>query len=128
MTEGWGSTGVLPFTAIPIPAGMDAFNDSAQPGMPEWSFQRFPTNTSAYLTLGAMQYHYGCPKPDRELTVLRVGSETGCADNISVPNCNGPLPGPGPYWWVIRSNFFSEMVVMHSCPGREGGGHRPWGR
>ncbi|XP_021271549.1 uroplakin-3b-like protein [Numida meleagris] len=77
--------------------GVADFNDSAQPGMPEWSFQRFPANTSAYLTLGALLYHYHCPKPDGELTVLRVGSETSCANNVSVPNCNGPLPGPGPY-------------------------------
>uniref|UniRef100_A0A8C9L8Z0 Uroplakin 3B n=1 Tax=Pavo cristatus TaxID=9049 RepID=A0A8C9L8Z0_PAVCR len=99
---------VLPFTTIPIP--------------------HFPANTSAYLTLGAMQYHYRCPEPNGELTVLRVGSETSCANNTSVPNCNGPLPGPGPYWWVVRNNFFSEMSVIQwharqtpSSPGTGGG-------
>lgn len=102
---------------VATPAGMDAFNDSAQPGMPEWSFQRFPTNTSAYLTLGAMQYHYGCPKPDRELTVLRVGSETDCADNISVPNCNGPLPGPGPYWVKFLALNGSEPTATTEWSG-----------
>ncbi|XP_015736001.1 uroplakin-3b-like protein 2 [Coturnix japonica] len=78
--------------------GREHFNDSAQPGMPEWSFHRFLTNSSSYLTLGAMLYHYPCPKPSGELTVLRVGSETSCIDDTSVPNCNGPLPNPGPYW------------------------------
>lgn len=121
VTEGWGSTGVLPFTAIPIPAGKSNFSDSAEPEMPEWSFQRFPANTSAYLTLGTMQYHYRCLEPNGELTVLRVGSETSCAHDASVPNCNGPLPGPGPYWWVVRNNFFSEMAVMQ-CHGCQGGG------
>ncbi|XP_072209978.1 uroplakin-3b-like protein 1 [Excalfactoria chinensis] len=79
-------------------AGKEHFNDSAQPGMPEWSFQRFPTNTSSYLTLGAMWYHYPCLTPSTEITVLRVGSETSCVDDTSVPNCNGPLPNPGPFW------------------------------
>ncbi|NXL93768.1 UPK3L protein, partial [Alectura lathami] len=75
----------------------DLFNDSAQPGSQEWAFQRFPNNTSAYLTLGTAQYHYPCPGDPGEITVLRVGSETACANDVARPTCNGPLPGPGPY-------------------------------
>uniref|UniRef100_A0A8C3Q1E2 Uncharacterized protein n=1 Tax=Chrysolophus pictus TaxID=9089 RepID=A0A8C3Q1E2_CHRPC len=98
-------------------AGMGDFNDSAQPGMPEWSFQRFPANTSAYLTLGAMQYHYRCLEPNGELTVLRVGSETSCADNASVPNCNGPLPSPGPYWVKFLALNGSESIATTQWSG-----------
>ncbi|NXJ13267.1 UPK3L protein, partial [Odontophorus gujanensis] len=138
----WGDRGMgvyrssPPSWPTPIPAGSASFNDSAQPGMPEWSFQRFPANTSAYLTLGAMQYHYSCPKPDGELTVLRVGTETSCAGDTSVPNCNGPLPGPGPYrvkFLVlngsepIATTKWSEPITLRTAqhptsgPGMDGG-------
>ncbi|XP_052544767.1 uroplakin-3b-like protein 1 isoform X1 [Tympanuchus pallidicinctus] len=118
-------------------AGKSNFSDSAEPEMPEWSFQRFPANTSAYLTLGTMQYHYRCLEPNGELTVLRVGSETSCAHDASVPNCNGPLPSPGPYWvkFLVRNGSepiattqWSEPITLKtgtrqipSSPGMGGG-------
>ncbi|KAI6074261.1 Uroplakin-3b-like [Aix galericulata] len=74
-----------------------SFTNSVQPGLPQWAFQNFPTNTSAYLTLNATILSYPCSKNTSEITVLRVGSETSCAKNTAVPTCNGPLPGPGPY-------------------------------
>lgn len=74
-----------------------SFTNSVQPGLPQWAFQNFPTNTSAYLTLNATILYYPCSQNTSEITVLRVGSETSCAKNTAVPTCNGPLPGPGPY-------------------------------
>uniref|UniRef100_A0A8B9ZB04 Uroplakin-3b n=1 Tax=Anas platyrhynchos TaxID=8839 RepID=A0A8B9ZB04_ANAPL len=74
-----------------------SFPTSVQPGLPQWAFQNFPTNTSAYLTLEATILNYPCSKNPPEITVLRVGSESSCAKNSAVPTCNGPLPGPGPY-------------------------------
>ncbi|XP_035198939.1 uroplakin-3b-like protein 1 [Oxyura jamaicensis] len=74
-----------------------SFTNSVQPGLPEWAFQNFPSNTSAYLTLNAALLHYPCPTASKDITVLRVGSETSCARNPARPTCNGPLPGPGPY-------------------------------
>nr|XP_047924107.1 uroplakin-3b-like protein 1 [Anser cygnoides] len=74
-----------------------SFTNSVQPGMPEWAFQSFPANTSAYLTLNATLLNYPCPKDPKEITVLRVGSETSCAKETSRPTCNGPLPSPGTY-------------------------------
>ncbi|NXG49701.1 UPKL2 protein, partial [Psilopogon haemacephalus] len=54
--------------------------------------------TPAYMTLNTTLLNYPCPKPDGEITVLRVGSETSCAHDPSRPNCNGPLPkNPGTY-------------------------------
>ncbi|NXK46462.1 UPK3L protein, partial [Chauna torquata] len=102
-TGRWGGTGargapgVPPLTAVPVPAATVNFTNNVQPGMPEWAFQNFPANTSAYLTLHATLLNYPCPKPAGDITVLRVGSETSCAKNTSRPNCNGPLPSPGPY-------------------------------
>lgn len=82
---------------MPIPAAASAFNNSAGPGTPETAFQGFPDPVRAYMTLNATLGSYPCPKPDGEITVLRVGSETSCAQDETRPTCNGPLPGPGPY-------------------------------
>lgn len=75
-----------------------SFNDSMRPGTNETAFQRFPEQVRAYMTLNATLDSYPCPKPAGEITVLRVGSETSCAQDETRPTCNGPLPGPGPYW------------------------------
>uniref|UniRef100_A0A8C9MTE2 Uroplakin 3B n=1 Tax=Serinus canaria TaxID=9135 RepID=A0A8C9MTE2_SERCA len=64
---------------------------------PRTAFQRFPDPVHAYMTLNATLDSYPCPKPAGDITVLRVGSETSCAQDETRPTCNGPLPGPGPY-------------------------------
>ncbi|NXA03773.1 UPK3L protein, partial [Sapayoa aenigma] len=73
------------------------FNNSVEPGTPESAFQLFPDPVPAYMTLNATLANYPCPKPNGEITVLRVGSETSCARDMARYSCNGPLPGPGPY-------------------------------
>ncbi|RLV95840.1 hypothetical protein DV515_00012757 [Chloebia gouldiae] len=78
--------------------GTSGFNNSMKPGTPETAFQGFPDKVSAYMTLNATLGSYPCPKPSQDITVLRVGSETSCAKDATRPTCNGPLPGPGPYW------------------------------
>lgn len=88
---------LLTLIPIPIPADVSKFNNSAGPGTPETAFQSFPESVSAYMTLNATLDSYPCPKPAGDITVLRVGSETSCAEDVSRPTCNGPLPGPGPY-------------------------------
>ncbi|XP_041576017.2 uroplakin-3b-like protein 1 [Taeniopygia guttata] len=75
-----------------------AFNNSMKPGTSKTAFQKFPDEVSAYMTLNVTLPSYPCPKPAGDITVLRVGSETSCAKDMSRPTCNGPLPGPGPYW------------------------------
>lgn len=99
---GGGDVGGVPASPPPsppslVPAASVSFTNSVQPGMPEWAFQSFPANTSAYLTLNATLLNYPCPKDPKEITVLRVGSETSCAKETSRPTCNGPLPSPGTY-------------------------------
>ncbi|NWT14034.1 UPK3L protein, partial [Vireo altiloquus] len=96
-------------TPIPFPAA--TFNNTAQPGTSETSFQRFPDSVSAYMTLNATLANYPCPKPAGEITVLRVGSETSCAHDEGRPTCNGPLPGPGPYWVKFLALQGSEPVA-----------------
>lgn len=98
----WGHLGGVPACPLSsppslVPAASVSFPTSVQPGLPQWAFQNFPTNTSAYLTLEATILNYPCSKNPAEITVLRVGSESSCAKNSAVPTCNGPLPGPGPY-------------------------------
>ncbi|KAM6242154.1 uroplakin-3b-like protein 1 [Porphyrio hochstetteri] len=73
------------------------FNSSVKPGTPESAFQRFPAHVPAYMTLNTTILNYPCPETPGGITVLRVGSETGCAGDETRPTCNGPLPGPGPY-------------------------------
>ncbi|NXN86029.1 UPK3B protein, partial [Bombycilla garrulus] len=73
------------------------FNNTAKPGTNETAFQRFPDLVGAYMTLNTTLVNYPCPKPAGDITVLRVGSETSCAQDNTRPTCNGPLPGPGPY-------------------------------
>ncbi|XP_058710101.1 uroplakin-3b-like protein 1 [Poecile atricapillus] len=82
---------------VALNQAVSTFNTSAVPGTSETAFQSFPDPVRAYMTLNATLGHYPCPKPDGEITVLRVGSETSCAQDVSRPTCNGPLPGPGPY-------------------------------
>lgn len=84
-------------TPIPIPAAASTFNNSQRPGTPETAFQGFPEPVRAYMTLNATLGSYPCPKPDGDIAVLRVGSETSCTGDVTRPTCNGPLPTPGPY-------------------------------
>ncbi|NXS13595.1 UPKL2 protein, partial [Neodrepanis coruscans] len=73
------------------------FNNNVKPGTAESAYQRFPDNVTAYMTLNATLANYPCPKTTKDITVLRVGSETSCAQDVTRYSCNGPLPGPGPY-------------------------------
>lgn len=84
-------------TPVPIPAAVPIFNDSIEPGSPERAFQGFPSSAPAYMTLNTTLLNYPCTKRPGDITVLRVGSETNCAEDETRPTCNGPLPGPGPY-------------------------------
>ncbi|NWX56185.1 UPK3B protein, partial [Promerops cafer] len=82
---------------VALSQATSTFNNSAGPGTPETAFQSFPDPVRAYMTLNTTLGNYPCPKPDGDITVLRVGSETSCARDVTRPTCNGPLPGPGPY-------------------------------
>ncbi|NWH90226.1 UPK3B protein, partial [Aegithalos caudatus] len=82
---------------VALEQAVSSFNNTAGPGTPETAFQGFPYPVRAYMTLNTTLDSYPCPKPDGDITVLRVGSETSCAEDERRPTCNGPLPGPGPY-------------------------------
>ncbi|XP_062362917.1 uroplakin-3b-like protein 1 [Cinclus cinclus] len=82
---------------VALDQAASTFNNTARPGSPETAFQSFPKPVRAYMTLNATLVSYPCPKPAGDITVLRVGSETSCAQDVMRPTCNGPLPGPGPY-------------------------------
>ncbi|XP_075761078.1 uroplakin-3b-like protein 1 [Pelodiscus sinensis] len=60
------------------------------------AFQKFP-GSPHYMTMGTSSLNYPCEKSSGQITVLRVGNETGCVSDTTRPDCNGPLPGPGPY-------------------------------
>uniref|UniRef100_K7FJX3 Uroplakin 3B n=1 Tax=Pelodiscus sinensis TaxID=13735 RepID=K7FJX3_PELSI len=49
------------------------------------------------MTMGTSSLNYPCEKSSGQITVLRVGNETGCVSDTTRPDCNGPLPGLGPY-------------------------------
>ncbi|NXP69859.1 UPK3L protein, partial [Ramphastos sulfuratus] len=82
---------------VALPGAVNDFNNSLAPGTPERAFQEFPNATPAYMTLNTTLFNYPCPKTPEDITVLRVGSETSCANDASRPTCNGPLPSPGTY-------------------------------
>ncbi|NXM40891.1 UPK3L protein, partial [Gymnorhina tibicen] len=86
-----------------------AFNNTARPGTLETAFQGFPDSVPAYMTLNATLANYPCPKRAGDITVLRVGSETSCPQDKAT--CNGPLPGPGPYWVKFLALEGSEPVA-----------------
>ncbi|XP_010572207.1 PREDICTED: uroplakin-3b-like protein [Haliaeetus leucocephalus] len=88
---------VVIWLVVAVPKAVPSFNNSVMPGSPKTAFQKFPTSVFAYMTLNTTLLNYPCHKPPREITVLRVGSETSCAKDNTRPTCNGPLPGPGPY-------------------------------
>ncbi|XP_062816369.1 uroplakin-3b-like protein 2 [Anolis carolinensis] len=81
-------------------ARSDAARNFTRPGSPsELPFQDLEKN-GLYLTLNTAPASYPCPEPGAAggpLTVLRVGNEVQCASNRARPDCNGPLPRPGPY-------------------------------
>uniref|UniRef100_A0A670JX34 Uroplakin 3B n=1 Tax=Podarcis muralis TaxID=64176 RepID=A0A670JX34_PODMU len=63
----------------------------------ELPYQSFENN-SCYMTLGTAPANYPCPAEESsKLTVLRVGNEVDCKTDPARPDCNGPLPEPGPY-------------------------------
>ncbi|NWS84801.1 UPK3B protein, partial [Toxostoma redivivum] len=82
---------------VALDGAASTFNNTARPGTSETSFQKFPDPVHAYMTLNTTLVNYPCSKPAGDITVLRVGSETSCAQDMMRPSCNGPLPGPGPY-------------------------------
>uniref|UniRef100_A0A8B9M1K3 Uncharacterized protein n=1 Tax=Accipiter nisus TaxID=211598 RepID=A0A8B9M1K3_9AVES len=88
---------IVIWLVVAVPKAVPNFQNSVMPGSPERAFQKFPTSALAYMTLNTTLLNYPCHKPPREITVLRVGSETSCAKDNTRPTCNGPLPGPGPY-------------------------------
>uniref|UniRef100_A0A8C5S0V7 Uncharacterized protein n=1 Tax=Laticauda laticaudata TaxID=8630 RepID=A0A8C5S0V7_LATLA len=59
-------------------------------------YQSFATN-HFYMTLNVTMSSYSCPENPNEIALLRVGTETKCVTDLWRPNCNGPLPHPGPY-------------------------------
>ncbi|NXY58420.1 UPK3B protein, partial [Callaeas wilsoni] len=96
---------------VALDKAVSTFNNTAGPGTPETAFQGFPDPVHAYMTLNATLANYPCPKPDGDITVLRVGSETSCAGDATRPTCNGPLPGPGPYRVKFLALEGSEPVA-----------------
>lgn len=87
---GWRNNHLLFF-----PIAVNTFKNPSTPE--ELPYQSFDTN-HFYMTLNTTVLNYPCPeKSEDEITVLRVGSETKCATDLLRPDCNGPLPGPGPY-------------------------------
>ncbi|NXU43006.1 UPK3B protein, partial [Drymodes brunneopygia] len=102
---------------VALAPASSAFNNTAAPGTPETAFQRFPDPVRAYMTLNATLGSYPCPKPAGDITVLRVGSETSCAEDTTRPTCNGPLPGPGPYQVKFLALQGSEPVAETAWSG-----------
>lgn len=79
-----------------VVAESNAANNFTPTSAKDWDYQSFG-NKSYYMTLDTGLWLYPCSVQPSELTLLRVGTETSCISDHSRPDCNGPLPGPGPY-------------------------------
>nr|XP_060613643.1 uroplakin-3b-like [Anolis sagrei ordinatus] len=84
-----------------VVARSNAVSNFTRPRSPsELPFQSLEKN-GFYMTLSTALDGYPCPDPATgaggQLTVLRVGNEVQCISDPARPDCNGPLPGPGPY-------------------------------
>ncbi|NWW77837.1 UPK3L protein, partial [Climacteris rufus] len=108
--EGFNNTDI--WLVVALDGATSAFNITARPGTAETAFQGFPDKVPAYMTLNATLANYPCPKPEGEIAVLRVGSETSCRQDAARPSCNGPLPVPGPYRVKFLALQGSEPVAM----------------
>ncbi|NXP15419.1 UPK3L protein, partial [Thinocorus orbignyianus] len=97
---------------VALPEAVANFSDNLEPGGPGREFQKFPQSALAYMTLNTTILNYPCDTNSRDITVLRVGSETRCAKDTSRPTCNGPLPGPGPYQVKFLALNGSEPVAQ----------------
>ncbi|NXN25952.1 UPK3L protein, partial [Nycticryphes semicollaris] len=97
---------------VALPEAVANFSNNVKPGGLGREFQKFPHSTLAYMTLNTTILNYPCNKNSRDITVLRVGSETRCAKDESRPTCNGPLPGPGPYQVKFLALNGSEPVAQ----------------
>ncbi|XP_078539693.1 uroplakin-3b-like protein 1 [Lissotriton helveticus] len=69
-----------------------AFDVQARP-----AYQDFPSLSYYYLTLNMQAGRYPCDSNTELIKVIRVGSNTSCARDRRQPDCNGPVPPPGPY-------------------------------
>ncbi|NXL70633.1 UPK3B protein, partial [Leptocoma aspasia] len=114
--EGYGNAVI--WLVVALDKDKAEFNSSARPGTDATAFQGFPDPVRAYMTLNATLGSYPCPKPEGDITVLRVGSETSCARDVTRPTCNGPLSHPGPY----RVKF---LALNGSVPVAETGWSEP---
>ncbi|KAM6466563.1 uroplakin-3b-like [Liasis olivaceus] len=91
---------------VALSKAVDSFTNPKAPE--DLPYQAFEKN-SYYMTLNTVISNYPCPKESKNIAVLRVGSETECVLDRSRPDCNGPLPGPGPYrvkFLVMNSTDF----------------------
>ncbi|XP_069082810.1 uroplakin-3b-like [Pleurodeles waltl] len=61
------------------------------------AYQDFPTPSYYYLTLNVQAGRYPCDVNMDLIKVIRVGGNTSCARDRRQPDCNGPVPPPGPY-------------------------------
>ncbi|XP_042298822.1 uroplakin-3b-like [Sceloporus undulatus] len=97
-------------------ARSNALNNFTLPRSPnELPYQQFEKN-SFYTTLNTIPANYPCPdpaQPSNQLAILRVGNEVKCASDPTRPDCNGPLPGPGPYRVKFLA-FNSEGVTAET--------------
>ncbi|XP_014808514.1 PREDICTED: uroplakin-3b-like protein [Calidris pugnax] len=97
---------------VALPEAVPNFDNKVEPGGSGREFQKFPNTTLAYMTLNTTIFNYPCVNNSRDITVLRVGSETSCAKDASRPTCNGPLPSPGPYQVKFLALDGSEPVAQ----------------
>ncbi|XP_051492055.1 uroplakin-3b-like protein 1 [Apus apus] len=104
-------TNIIIWLVVATPEATANFSNSLQAGNPAGAYQAFPSPTTAYMTLGTSILQYPCQNSSGDITVLRVGSETSCANNPGRPTCNGPLPGPGPYKVKFLAFNRSEPVA-----------------
>ncbi|PKU29376.1 uroplakin-3b-like protein [Limosa lapponica baueri] len=108
---------------VALPEAVANFSNQVKPGGPGREFQKFPKSTLAYMTLNTTILNYPCNKNSRDITVLRVGSETKCAKDdtgSSDPYCIVKIDDEAiirtATVWKTLSPFWGEEYEVHLHP------------
>ncbi|XP_034276800.1 uroplakin-3b-like [Pantherophis guttatus] len=96
---------------VALSEAVKSFKNPKTPG--DLPYQSFAKNYF-YMTLNTTVSNYPCPEKSDDIAILRVGSETECVVDLWRPDCNGPLPGPGPYRVRFLAINSTGVVVKES--------------
>lgn len=84
------------------------------------SYQKFPSNSLAYLTLSTPLSYIGCSDVEANtVRAFRIGADTTCQNNPTANQCNGPLPSSARVYsarYFLYNNLTQIASTLWSAP------------